>query len=75
MAQIGREADSSGKNDLSTYNCKIDIKPKLVNKEEQNYRELPKFYTFGSDGEREETLRNDLFKINQEVAEIVASFQ
>ena len=45
-----------------------------ANKEEQRYLELPKFYTFGSDAEREETLRNNLFKINQEVAELVASF-
>ena len=48
--------------------------PKQVNKEEQDYMELPKFYNFGSTEEREETLRFNLFKINQEVAEIVTSF-
>ncbi len=74
VAQIGREADQFGKNTLSTYNCKIDINPVMANKEEQSYLELPKFYNFGSDEEREETLRNNLFKINQEVAEIIASF-
>ena len=35
---------------------------------------LPKFYNFGSTEEWEETLRNNLFKINQEVAEIIVSF-
>ena len=35
---------------------------------------LPKFYTFGSDKEREETLRNNLFKINREMAEVVTFF-
>ncbi len=54
--------------------CKIDINPMMANKEEQSYLELPKFYNFGSHEELEESLRNNLFKINQEVAEIVASF-
>ena len=58
---------------LSTY-CKIHIDPKQIIKEEQDYMGLPKFYTFGSDKEREETLRNNLFKINREVAEIIVSF-
>ena len=59
---------------LSTYNCKVHINPKQIIKEEQDYMGLPKFYTFGSDKEREETLRNNLFNINQEVAEVVTFF-
>ncbi|GAH36049.1 unnamed protein product, partial [marine sediment metagenome] len=75
VAQISREAEpSNSKNNLSTYHCRIDLDPKALNKEAQGYLELPKFYNFGNAEEREETLRFNLFKINQEVAEIIASF-
>lgn len=74
VAQIGREAESYAKSHLSTYHCRINLNPKSLNKEAQAYRELPKFYNFGSIAEREATLRNNFFKINGEVANIVASF-
>lgn len=74
VAQIGGEADQNPKSDLSTYHCKIDINPEEVLKEEKTYQDMPKYYDFGSKEEKEETLRNNLFRINQEVAEIVASF-
>ena len=74
VAQIGKEADQNPKSDLSTYHCKIDINPEEVLKEEKTYQDMPKYYDFGSKEEKEETLRNNLFRINQEVAEIVASF-
>ena len=74
VAQIGREAESYTTSKLSTYHCRINLKPKSLNKEAQAYLELPKFYNFGSVGQREATLRNNFFKINVEVANIVASF-
>lgn len=74
VAQIGREAESYAKSNLSTYHCQINFNPKALNKEAQPYCELPKFYNFGSTTEREATLRNNFFKINGEVANIIASF-
>ena len=74
VARIGREADNSQKTYLSTYYCKIAIHPGQTNKEEQAYAALPKYYAFGTDEEKEVTLRNNLFKINGEVAEIINTF-
>jgi hypothetical protein len=73
VAQIGREADQ--KTNLSTYHCKVDIDPGSIMREEKQYRDLPKYYDFGSAEEKEEILRNNLYRINLDVVEIVASFQ
>jgi hypothetical protein len=72
VAQIGREADQ--KTNLSTYHCKVDIDPESIMREEKQYRDLPKYYDFGIMEEKETTLRNHMIRINQEVAEIIASF-
>lgn len=71
VTQIGREAESYAKSKLSTYHCRINLNPKSLNKEAQPYRELPKFYNIGSAEEREAMLRNNFFKINCEVANIL----
>jgi hypothetical protein len=73
VAQIGREADEHASN-LSTYHCKIDIDPAITIREEKSYHTMPKYYDFGSKEEKEQTLRNNLFRINQEVAEMVEMF-
>jgi len=72
VAQIGREANQ--KTSISTYHCKVDINPTSILIEEKQYRDLPRYYDFGSKQEKEETLRNNMFTINQQVADLVASF-
>ncbi len=73
VAQIGRETTDQ-KSNLSTYRCKIDINPRKADKETERYKDLPKYYDFGNKEEKEKILRDNLFKINQEVAEVIASF-
>lgn len=73
VAQIVREADQ--KSNISTHHCKVDIDPGSIARQEKQYRDMPTYYDFGSKEEKEEILCNNLFKINREVAEIVASFQ
>jgi hypothetical protein len=68
------EAGTGNKPDLSTYQCKIEIEPAIVIQEEKSYHDLPKYYDFGSKEEKEQTLRNNLFRIKKEGAEMVALF-
>ena len=72
VAQIGREANQISS--ISTYHCKVDINPISILTEENKYHNLPKYYDFGSKKEKEAILRNNMLTINQQVAELVASF-
>ena len=74
VAQIGREAGTGNKPDLSTYHFKIEIDPALVIQEEKSYHDLPKYYDFGSEEEKEDILRNYLIQISREVRDIISSF-
>jgi hypothetical protein len=53
----------------------VDIDPESIMREEKKYRDLPKYYDFGSKAEKEEILRINHYRINLDVAEIVTSFQ
>ena len=51
------------------------IDPVKVSAEETSYRDLPTYYDLGSYEEKGAILRNNMFRINQEAAAIVKSFQ
>ncbi|MDZ7604423.1 MAG: hypothetical protein U5K79_02300 [Cyclobacteriaceae bacterium] len=75
VAQLGKEATSQGNHSSSIYHCRIALDPVRQNKEAGKYKDVPEFYNFGTDAEREQTLRNNFTKINREVATIAATFE
>ncbi|RZJ23693.1 MAG: type IV secretory system conjugative DNA transfer family protein [Acinetobacter sp.] len=56
----------------SAIHCKINLNVKDIKLEEANYRPLPKFYDFN--GKKDEKLRENFFKINKEIEDLVATF-
>ncbi|TKC08028.1 type IV secretory system conjugative DNA transfer family protein [Pedobacter polaris] len=62
----------TGQFDTSAINCKINLNIKEIQIEEKNYKPLPVFYDFN--GKKDEKLRKNFFKINQEIENLVASY-
>jgi hypothetical protein len=56
---------------LSTYNCKIEIRPERAKLNGESHPGLPKYYKFGGREENEATLRNNMALIKQEVHAII----
>ena len=71
---LATDADDkyTGEYETSAINCKINLDLKEIKKEEEGYVELPKFYDFG--GKKEEILRRNFLRINQEIELLVAGF-
>lgn len=56
------------------YNCKTNLDLNKIKKEESNYTDLPKFYTFGTTEEREQKLHANYKKIKAEVTEVINEY-
>jgi len=71
---LATDADDkfTGQYESSAINCKINLDLKEIKKEEEGYVELPDFYDFG--GKKEEILRRNFLRINQEIEMLVAGF-
>ncbi|KAA5539148.1 type IV secretory system conjugative DNA transfer family protein [Adhaeribacter rhizoryzae] len=58
----------------STYNCKIDLDVKFISQEEELYVNMPIFYNFGDDGERNYILDQNFARINREIESLKDHF-
>lgn len=65
-------ADYTGKFEPSAVNCRINLDIDAIKKEEQGYRKLPVYYDFK--GKKDEILRQNFHRINQEVQQLVKQF-
>ncbi|WP_183573781.1 type IV secretory system conjugative DNA transfer family protein [Mucilaginibacter sp. X5P1] len=63
----------TGKFETSAINCRINLDAKAIAFEEANYRDLPVYYHFGD--RKEEILRANFNRINDEVEAIVKKFR
>lgn len=63
-----------GKHINSTYNCKINLDTNLIAKEEEMYVDMPLFYNFGNDSEKNSILDKNFAKINREIESLKAHF-
>jgi len=63
----------TGKFDTSAINCKVNLDKTELKAEEAAYRDLPVYYDFG--GKKEDILRQNFLKINNEVESIVALYR
>jgi TraM recognition site of TraD and TraG/YWFCY protein len=70
VAKVALEATHTVQN---SYNCQINLDLKAIETEEKQYQDLPLYYDFK--GRKEEVLKNNYLKINQDIAEIVLQFQ
>jgi len=62
-----------GKYRTANLNCRVNLNMEAIQREESNYKPLPKFYDFKDN--REEILNRNFLKIQKEVEEIVISYQ
>jgi len=62
-----------GKYRTANLNCRVNLNMEAIQREESNYKPLPKFYDFKNN--REEILNRNFLKIQEEVEEIVISYQ
>lgn len=75
--EIVAKLATSDKNNFSshkpnnTYHCKIAIDLENIKKEEKKYVNLPMYYKFDSEEEKESKLRDNFKKINKEIDFIV----
>jgi len=58
----------------STYNCKINLDINQIAKEEELYGNMPVFYKFGADNERNIILDRNFARINKEIESLKESF-
>jgi hypothetical protein len=63
----------TGRFETSAINCKVNLPKQELLTEEAGYRDLPVYYEFGD--RREEILRENFMRINNEVDTLVASFR
>ncbi|RZK40252.1 MAG: type IV secretory system conjugative DNA transfer family protein [Pedobacter sp.] len=62
----------TGKFETSAVNCRVNLNLKEIENEEQGYQELPVFYDFGR--RKEQILRSNFLRINQEMEDLVGLF-
>lgn len=55
----------------NVFNCKVSIDLQDLDREKNHYRELPKYYTFGSSQQKEDLLLKNMQKIFNEVESIL----
>jgi hypothetical protein len=58
----------------STYNCKINLDVNFISQEEELYVNMPIFYNFGDDGERNYILDQNFARINREIESLKDHF-
>ena len=76
VAQIAQESNNfDGKHILSTYNCKVDLNVKRIIEEEKKYKDLPKFYNFGTEKNKKKLLTKNMIRINNEIEDIINSYK
>lgn len=63
----------TGKFETSAVNCRINLDSKAIALEEKGYRDLPVYYHFGD--KKDEILRQNFNRINNEVEAIVKTFR
>ena len=63
----------TGKFETSAVNCRINLDSKAIAQEEAHYRDLPVYYHFGD--KKEDILRQNFNRINNEVEAIVKKFR
>ena len=63
----------TGRFETSAINCKVNLSKQELQAEEAGYRDLPVYYDFG--GRKEEILRENFLRINNEVEAVVAAFK
>lgn len=75
-ANIAMETDNlTPRNIFSVYNCKVDIDLNTVDKEANNYVELPKYYNFGSVSHKNKILKKNMLIISSQVNTIIREFE
>jgi len=62
----------TGKFETSAIHCRINLDASTIAAEERNYKPLPAYYDFG--GRREETLKNNFFRVSREIENLVQQF-
>ena len=67
------QGDYTGKFETSAVHCRVNLNLKEISDEEKGYRELPVFYDFG--GRKEQILRSNFLRINQEMEDLVGLFK
>jgi hypothetical protein len=75
VGMIAADADENytGEFKTSAVNCKINLDMNAIRQEESGYRSLPAFYDFA--GKKDEKLRENFFRISQEIQVMVAQFR
>jgi Type IV secretion-system coupling protein DNA-binding domain/YWFCY protein len=63
----------TGQFETSAINCRINLDMSEIAKEEKHYKSLPTYYDFG--GKKDEKLRQNFFRIGQEIQELVQQFK
>jgi len=63
----------TGQFETSAINCKVHLPKRELEREEAGYRELPLYYDFG--GKKDEILRQNFLRINNEVEAVVTAFR
>lgn len=63
----------TGQFETSAINCKVNLPKDELQKEEAGYRDMPVYYDFG--GKKEQILRDNFLRINEEVEKVVRSFR
>jgi len=62
----------TGQYETSAIHCRVNLDMAEIEKEEKQYVELPDFYDFGS--QKQQVLRRNFLRINQEIDMLVAAF-
>lgn len=76
IRKSGKNADEwDGKFETSAINCKINLDIAQITKESKLYQAIPNFYNFGDSAKKENILRVNFLKINDEVAQVTKSVQ
>jgi len=72
---IAAEAQETytGQFQTSAINCKVNLDMAAIATEERSYRPLPVYYDFGE--RKEESLKNNFFRISREIQDIVQQFK
>jgi len=63
----------TGQFETSAINCRINLDKRALRAEEAGYKELPVYYDFG--GKKEEILRQNFIRINNEVLGVITEFK
>jgi len=68
---VAREnQDHYGKYETNTFKCKVNLDLNMINHEKQRYADLPKFYAFGTEEERNQFLLKHLKEIYNDINQI-----